>query len=222
MTQRWPDVDAVVVGTSAGGVDALLTLLAAIPAPPAAPTPNDGAPAQPDPVWLLVLHRGARRVGEPSLASMLGRVCRRPLAEAEHGRPLAPGQVLLAPAGYHLLVDAGDPWPVASLSVDEPVLWSRPAIDPLFESAARVYGPRLLAIVLTGASADGSEGAQRVRAAGGELWVQDPADANASTMPQATLDRAGADRVLTLDTICETIHAPAVWGPQGTPCRPAP
>ncbi len=218
MVQRWPDVDAVVVGTSAGGVDALLSLLAALPAPSSLTSETN----VPNPTWLLVLHRGARRAGEPSLATMLGRVCQLPLAEAEHGQPLRPGQVLLAPAGYHLLVDASEQGPVVSLSVDEPVLWSRPAIDPLFDSAARVFRARLLAIVLTGASADGSEGARRVRAAGGELWVQDPADASAGTMPQAALDHAGADRVLTLERICQTIHASAVRGPQGTPCRPAP
>lgn len=194
MARAWPDVDAVVLGASAGGVDALLTLLSALPALPA---PSRATPAR-DPVWLLVLHRGSRLRHEPSLAALLGRACRRPVAEAEDRQPLQPGQVLLAPADYHLLVDAATPRPVAALSVDEPVLWSRPAIDALFESAAPVFGPRLLAIVLTGASADGSAGARAVRAAGGEVWVQDPAQAAVPTMPQAVLDHAGADRVLTL------------------------
>ena len=183
MAQCWPAVDAVVLGASAGGVGALLALLPALPA---------------HPVCLIVLHRGVQSHGDPSLAALLARACALPLAEAEDRRPLRGGQVLLAPADYHLLVDADGAQPVAALSVDEPQHWSRPAIDPLFESAARVYGDRLLAIVLTGASADGSAGAAAVRAAGGELWVQDPEEAAAATMPRAALERAGADRVLTI------------------------
>jgi two-component system chemotaxis response regulator CheB len=196
MAQVWPEVDAVVLGASAGGVDALLALLPALAAAPAGL------------VWLIVLHRGARGRGEPSLAALLARECPLPLAEAQDRQPLQSGQVLLAPADYHLLVDTDGAQPVAALSVDEPLRWSRPAIDPLFESAAQVFGDRLLAIVLTGASADGSDGAAAVRAAGGELWVQDPDEAAAGTMPRAALQRAGgADRVLTLAALRQALAA---------------
>ncbi len=198
MAQVWPEVDAVVLGASAGGVDALLALLPALAAAPAGP------------VWLIVLHRGARSRGEPSLATLLARECPLPLTEAEDRQPLHGGQVLLAPADYHLLVDTDGAQPVVALSVDEPLRWSRPAIDPLFESAAQVFGERLLAIVLTGASADGSDGAAAVRAAGGELWVQDPAEAAVGTMPNAALQRAGgADRVLTLAALRQALAAAA-------------
>lgn len=179
-------VDAVVLGASAGGVDALLALLPAWPA--------DAPPL------LVVLHRPR---GAGALAELLGRDCPARVEEAWHGQPLVRGQVLLGPPDYHLLVDPG---PVAALSVDEPVLWSRPAIDPLFESAAEVFGRRLLAVVLTGASADGSAGAAAVRRRGGEVWVQDPEQAAAPTMPAAALALAGADRVLGLPALTQALR----------------
>jgi two-component system chemotaxis response regulator CheB len=192
MASVFPDVDAVAIGASAGGVDALLALLPRL--------------AAPSPLVLVVLHRGPRQSGAVQLAALLARVCALPVAEAWDRQPLVAGQVVLAPADYHLLVDPG---PVAALSTDEPVLWSRPAIDPLLESAARAFGPRLLAIVLTGASADGAIGAQHVRRRGGELWVQDPAEASAPTMPRAALAAAGADRVMTIDAMGRCL---ASWG----------
>lgn len=177
-------VMAIAIGASAGGVDALLQLLPHLHAR--------------SPLVMVVVHRGARQPGVLSLAMLLGRVCPLQVDEAWSGQPLRPGRVVLAPADYHLLVDEG---PVAALSVDEPVMWSRPAIDPLLESAARVFGPRLLAVVLTGASADGARGAEQVRRAGGLVWVQDPDDAASPTMPRAVLDLGGADRVLTIEAM---------------------
>lgn len=192
----WPEVDAVAIGASAGGVEALLSLTAALPADfPAA--------------VLVVLHRPQHSAASPSIAEVLARGCRLPLADALDHEPIVAGRVLLAPAGYHLLVDPG---PVAALSVDEPVLWSRPAIDPLFESAALVYRDRLLALLLTGASADGSAGALTVRRVGGELWVQDPREAAVPTMPAAALRAAGADRVLGLTEMCRMLGAARARG----------
>lgn len=83
--------------------------------------------------------------------------------------------------------------------------FSRPAVDMLFESASVAYGPRLLALLLTGGSADGSEGLAAVRQRGGTAWVQDPATAVATLMPSAGLARAGADRVLTLQQMCRSL-----------------
>jgi two-component system chemotaxis response regulator CheB len=191
MANVWPAVDAVVVGASAGGVEALMSITRALPADFAVPL-------------LVVLHRPARQPGGGSLAALLGRQCRLEVGDAWDRQPLRAGQLVLAPAGYHLMVDPG---PVAALSVDAPVLWSRPAIDPLFESAARVFGSRLLALLLTGGSADGAAGAEAVRRRGGELWVQDPREAQVSAMPQAALDRAGADRVCTIETMGRALAA---------------
>src|SRR5690606_37756446 len=110
-------------------------------------------------------------------------------------QPIEPGTITVAPPDYHMFVE---PDRRISLSSDEPVMFSRPAIDPTFESAAIAYRERLLAVLLTGANHDGSEGAAAVRSHGGTLWVEDPATAHAGAMPEAGLQRAGADAVVTL------------------------
>lgn len=177
-------VEVVAIGASAGGVAALQRLLAALPADFAAPV-------------LVVQHLPADRPSR--LHEVLGAHCALAVAEAEDKAPLAPGHVKIAPPGYHLLLDDRG---TLALSTDAPVLYSRPAIDALFESVAQVFGPAALAIVLTGASEDGAAGLAAVRAAGGLGWVQDPAEAASPTMPAAALERAGADAVLTLETMC--------------------
>src|SRR2546427_422023 len=149
----------LVIGASAGGVAALQAVLGALPS---------GLPA---PV-LAVLHLPRDRTSR--IAEVLAPYCALPVREAEDKQPLQPGTVTFAPPDYHLLVeDAGS----LALSVDAPVLFSRPAIDPLFESAAAVFGPQVLALLLTGASSDGSEGVAAVRAAGGRAWLQCPEEA---------------------------------------------
>jgi two-component system chemotaxis response regulator CheB len=191
-----PASAALLIGASAGGVQALLRLLPALP------------PALPAAV-LVVLHRGSQlNDARHSLKRLLAAHCALPLDEAWDRQPLLPGTVTLAPADYHLLVDVG---PVASLSIDPAVLWSRPSIDPLFETAATVFGRRTLALVLTGASTDGAQGALAIRRAGGRLWVQDPATAEVDTMPLAAKNLAGADAVLKLDEIASRLQDLDVW-----------
>jgi two-component system chemotaxis response regulator CheB len=187
--RAFPDVDAVAIGASAGGVDALKELLGALPA--------DFSPAV-----LVVMHLPPD--GSGSLSALFAQQCALPVLEALDKQPVTQGTVLFAPANYHLLVE---PEHTLSLSIDPPVLFSRPAIDPLFESAAIVYGERLLAIVLTGASSDGSEGLAAVRRCGGHAWVQDPATAFASTMPASALALAGADDILTLADMCRRLSS---------------
>lgn len=174
------DARAVVMGASAGGVEAISTLLAAIPA--------HWRP----PVMVVVHLPPARPSG---LAALLARRCALPVREAEDKMPLMPATVVVAPPDYHLLVERGS---TLALSAEAPVRFSRPAIDPLFESAAAAFGAGLLAILLTGASDDGSAGLSAVRRAGGTAWVQDPDDARVPVMPAAALAHAGADAVLTL------------------------
>lgn len=178
------DIDAVVVGASAGGFDALQRLLASLPAGFA-------------PALLVVLHLPPDRPS--AVPRLLARQCALPVAEALDKQPLRPGTVVFAPPDYHLLVE---PSRTLALSADEPVLYSRPAIDPLFESAAAAFGARLLGVLLTGASGDGSDGVAAIRACGGRVWVQDPADAHVAMMPAMALRQAGADAVLTLAEIC--------------------
>ena len=178
-----PEFEVIVVGASAGGVSALQQLLAVLPAD------------LPMPV-LVVLHLPRDRPSR--IADLLGLRCPLTVREAEDKQPLAPGTVTFAPPDYHLLVESRS---TLALSVDAPVLFSRPAIDPLFESAAEVFGSGVLAILLTGASNDGSAGVAAVRSAGGQAWIQSPDDAYSPIMPAAALAHAGADAVLTLTSL---------------------
>lgn len=177
----------LVIGASAGGVAALQVVLGALPA------------ALPAPV-LAVLHLPRDRSSR--IADVLAPYCALPMREAEDKQPLQRGTVTFAPPDYHLLVEDARS---LALSVDAPVLFSRPAIDPLFESAAAVFGDQVLALLLTGASSDGSEGVAAVRAAGGRAWLQCPQEAEASMMPAAALQHAGADAVLPLDLMCRRL-----------------
>ena len=180
-------VAAIVIGTSAGGVEALSQLLPMLPTDLPVPV-------------LVALHLPRDR--RSLLVEIFGPRCALQVVEAFDKMPLDTGIVVFAPPDYHLLVDAGRPEPATAprlaLSVDAPVHYSRPAIDVLFESAADVYGERLLAILMTGANEDGAAGLQAVRQAGGMALVQDPDTAEASYMPAAALAAGPVDLVLPL------------------------
>lgn len=182
-----PRPAVVVIGASAGGVAALQIVLGALPA------------SLPVPV-LVVLHLPRDRSSR--IADVLAPYCALTLREAEDKQPLQAGTVTFAPPDYHLLVEDAQ---AIALSMDEPVLFSRPAIDPLFESAAAVFGTRVLALLLTGASSDGTDGVAAVRAAGGQAWLQCPEEAEASLMPASALQHAGADAVLPLELMCRRL-----------------
>jgi len=175
-----PRIDAIVIGASAGGVEAVGALLQGLPQPYA-------------PSLMVVLHLPADR---PSLlATIFQARCRLPVREALDKEHVEAGTVYVAPPGYHLLAEADG---TLALSQDAPVAFSRPSIDVLFESAAAAYGDRVLGIVLSGGNNDGAAGLAAIRAAGGRAWVQEPADAVAPAMPQAAIDTAGADLVVPL------------------------
>src|SRR5690606_19542524 len=178
------DVKAMVVGTSAGGIEALGLLLPALPA-------NCRAAV------LIVVHMPRQR---PSLLKDLfsGR-CALPVMQAEDKQPVEPGTICFAPPDYHLLVDcAEDGAPTLALSVDEPVHYSRPSIDVLFESAAECWGASLMGVILTGANDDGVRGLGAVARAGGISVVQDPAEALAETLPAGAVRSGLAQHVLPL------------------------
>ena len=183
MSEAESRYDVVAIGASAGGVNALISIVQALPASFA-------------PAMLVVMHVSPERAS--SLAGLLNEHCALPVAEALDKQPIEAGTVTLAPAGYHMLVE---PERCISLSFDEPVLFSRPAIDPTFESASLAYRERLLAVLLTGASADGTAGAASVRSHGGTLWIEDPSTAHAATMPESALRAVGADAVVPLGQI---------------------
>ena len=170
----------VAVGASAGGVDALLSLLPALPAGYRLPT-------------VCLLHMPADR--DSGLARLFGERLRLPVKEAEDKEPITPGTVYFATPGYHLSVEQDRSF---SLSLEPPVHFARPAIDVLLASAADAYGPALAALLLTGANQDGADGMAAVHARGGLTVVQDPHEARASTMPAQVIRRATPDLVLPL------------------------
>lgn len=190
-------VEAIVIGASAGGVEALSVLLPALPADLRVPV-------------LIVLHLPRDRPSQ--LVEIFAPKCALSVQEAEDKAPAVPGTVYFAPPDYHLLLDAG---PSLALSADEPVHFSRPSIDVLFESAADVYGETLVAIILTGASQDGALGLDAVRKAGGCTIVQQPDTAQAPLMIEAALARGPVDFVLPLEAIADllrTLNRPATGG----------
>lgn len=175
--------DAVVVGCSAGGLAALRTILARLP--------TDFAPA-----IVIVSHVGPG--GGGSMARILDDSCRLPVTEAAEKDAVESGRIYVAPADYHLLIESDRTF---SLSVDPPVNFSRPSIDVLFEAAADVYGAALVGVLLTGANDDGARGLEDIVAAGGTTVVQDPATAEAETMPRSAIERGAATFVETLDDL---------------------
>jgi two-component system chemotaxis response regulator CheB len=181
-------VDAIVMGASAGGVEALMTLL-----PPLS--------AAFGPPIFIVLHVPRDR---PSiLADIFARRCRLRVCEAQDKELVHPGTVYFAPPDYHLLIDEG---PQLALSSDELVHHSRPSIDVLFESAVDVYGSRLLGVVLTGANEDGAEGLAAIHAAGGITIIQQPESAQVKQMVISALSRNPESEVLDLPGIAELLQ----------------
>jgi two-component system chemotaxis response regulator CheB len=187
-------VDAVVIGASAGGIDGLLLVLPALPA------------ALPVPVC-VVLHLPRER---PSLlVDIFAAKCSLKVKEAEDKEPALPGTVYFAPPDYHLLLDSG---PQLALSADEPVHFSRPSIDVLFESAADVFAQRLFGVLLTGASEDGAAGLAAVRHAGGVTAVQQPSGSYESQMALSALRLGAPDFLLPLRGIAELLASLGTLG----------
>lgn len=186
-TARSPRPAIVVVGCSLGGFSALTIVLRALP--------RD----YPLPV-AVVQHRGADYVD--LLAPALQEITPLPVRETEDKEPIEAGCVYVAPADYHLLIDAGR----FALSTDAKVLSARPSIDMLFESAADAYLERVIAVVLTGASRDGARGAARVKQKGGVVVVQDPATAEGKVMPHAAIQACAVDRILPLEGIASFLQ----------------
>jgi two-component system, chemotaxis family, protein-glutamate methylesterase/glutaminase len=172
----------VVVGGSLGGFYALKVLLGGLPR-------GFGLPLA------VALHRASDDWAD--LPRLLGRYSELPIADAEDKQPIESGRVYLAPVGYHLLVEPGS----FALSTEGPVLFARPSIDVLFDTAAESYGPALVGIALTGASPDGADGLVSIKRRGGLAVVQDPASAESPVLPRAAIAAAPVDRVLPLGQI---------------------
>jgi two-component system chemotaxis response regulator CheB len=184
-----------------GGLHALEVLLAGLPK-------NLSVPV------VIAQHR--HKDSDDSLCAFLQHQCALPLKEAEDKEIILPGWVYLAPADYHLLVEAGysprdgqdSPWvsaPTFALSTEAPVLYARPSINVLFESAADAYGEKVIGVILTGASNDGSQGLAKIKSYGGLTIVQDPTSAASPTMPEAAINTVAVDWILPLCDIAPLI-----------------
>jgi two-component system, chemotaxis family, protein-glutamate methylesterase/glutaminase len=176
-------IEAVVIGASAGGFEALLAVLKELPA------------SYPMPL-VAVLHLPEHH--ESRLAELFGYRLSLQVREARDKESLAPGTLYFAPPGYHLSIETDFSF---SLSCEDRVSFARPSIDVLFASAADAYGESLAGILLTGANYDGAAGLAGMQVAGALTIVQDPATAEVATMPEAALRRMTPDLILSLAEI---------------------
>lgn len=181
--KRRPPVEAVVIGTSAGGLAALSVLVAGLEATFRLPL-------------LVVQHIPS---GVPTqLAEIFQRKTGLHVKEADEKETVRGGTLYFAAPGYHLLVEQDTS---LSLSQDDSVHFSRPSIDVLFESAADAWGERVAGILLTGANEDGAAGLEAIHRAGGLTIVQDPDEAEVDSMPRAALQRFAPNYILPLRDI---------------------
>jgi len=174
---------AVVIGASAGAVEALSALLPSLPA------------QYPLPI-IIVVHIPPDK--KSALVDLFRIRCAMQVREAEDKEPISAATIYFAPPDYHLLIEMDK---TLSLSSDEPVLFSRPYIDVLFESAADAFGAGLAAIVLSGANQDGAKGLRAAVEAGGTAIIQDPDEAFASAMPMAAIAECPSAAILSLTEI---------------------
>ena len=178
--------EIVVVGTSWGGLAALRQLITGLPGSFALPI-------------VVVQHR--HKESNHLLTSLLQDRTRLCVCDVEDKAPISAGNLYLAPADYHLLVEDGH----FSLSTEEAVLFSRPSIDVTFTSVADAYGSHAVGIILTGANADGADGLRRIFDRGGLAFVQRPETAESPIMPTAAIRAVPKARVLTIPEIAGAV-----------------
>lgn len=180
-------IELIVIGTSAGGVDILNKLA------PAFSKTNRIKVA-------VVIH--IYPTGPNLIPSLMGDHCELDVKEAEPGEPMQNDMIYIAPPDYHLCIE---PNHTLSLSSEEPVHFSRPSIDVLFDSAAYAYGNKVLGILLTGANNDGALGLQTIQKMGGMTIVQSPSEAEWEMMPKSAIDVMKPDYILTTEEIINKI-----------------
>jgi two-component system, chemotaxis family, protein-glutamate methylesterase/glutaminase len=176
------------IGTSWGGLAAMRRLLGDLPADFSLPV-------------VVVQHRG--KDSDLLLTELLQDATDLTVCEVEDKDPLIPGRVHVAPANYHILVDVGH----LSLTIEEPVRFSRPSIDVMLSSAADTYGSGAIGVVLTGANEDGARGLADIVKLGGRALVQDPRTAEIPIMPDAAVKAVPSAEVLPLEALAPRLIA---------------
>lgn len=179
----------LIIGGSAGSLDVLMKILPGINRPTTY-------------TIVIVLHR--KSGDDNMLEELLAVKTKVPVQEVEDKVALLPGYIYVAPSNYHLLFEKNN---ILSLDTSEKVNFSRPSIDVSFESAAEVFGSALIAVLLSGANNDGSEGLKTIKAAGGTIIVQDPATAEMPFMPANAIKTVTPHHILTIDEILKFITA---------------
>jgi two-component system chemotaxis response regulator CheB len=174
---------AIVIGVSSGGLNVLKIVLPALPADFCLPI-------------IIVQHVGAH--SESYWIGLLNGMCKLTVKEADEKEIIAKGNVYIAAANYHLLVEKDH---TLSLSTEKKVNFARPSIDVLFESAAEAYKNKLIGIILTGANSDGSKGIKKIKEYGGLTIVQDPDTAESPSMPTSAITAISPDHILPIEKI---------------------
>ncbi len=185
---------AIVMGVSAGGMNALEAVL--FPLPPDFPVP------------LIIVQHMSPDQSDNYLIEYLNNNCSLNVKEADEKELIQGSNVYMAPPDYHLLLESDG---TLSMSVDDRVNYSRPSIDVLFESAAEAYSSGLIGIVLTGANSDGAEGLKTIKENGGLTIVQDPETAESRAMPVAAIEKCDVDYILGLDKISDFLLEITGW-----------
>lgn len=176
---------AVVIGTSAGGMEALAQIIPKLPGD--------------FPVPIIIVQHVSPH-SENYIAIYLNKLSKLNVKEADEKEVVKAGTVYLAPPNYHLLIELDK---TLSLATSERVSYARPSIDILFDTAAEAYGRWLIGVLLTGANHDGAKGLLKIHNFGGVTIVQNPATAEVNMMPQSALDLFRPTKILDLDKIAE-------------------
>jgi two-component system, chemotaxis family, protein-glutamate methylesterase/glutaminase len=181
------DFKAVVIGASAGGMFAIKALIKELPK-------NFPLP--------IIIVQHVSPYTENYWIYALDKICKLKIKEADEKEKIKKGVVYIAPPGYHLLIEKDFTF---SLTSDEKVNYSRPAIDVLFETAADAYKDKLIGIILTGANSDGAMGLKEIKDKGGLTIVQEPSTAEVDAMPNAAINKAKPHHILSLEEITDLL-----------------
>ena len=179
--------EAIVIGVSSGGMNALKFLFSALPVDFSIPI-------------IIVQHIGPH--SDNQWIKLLNNNSKLSIKEADEKEKIENGKVYIAPPNYHLLIEKDKTF---SLTIDERVNYSRPSIDVLFESAAEVYKNKLIGVILTGSNNDGTNGLKRIKEYGGLTIVQDPATAESSYMPASAIAVVQINYILSLEDIMKLL-----------------
>ncbi|MDM8568568.1 chemotaxis protein CheB [Thiotrichales bacterium HSG1] len=177
------EFEAVVIGSSAGGIKALTSVLSALPSDFPLPI-------------IIVQHLHPQ--SDSYLAKILESKSELRVKQADEKEVITNGMVYIAPPNYHLLIEDDKSF---SLSIEGPVNFARPSVDVLFETAIYGYRDKIIAIILTGANHDGGVGVKKIKQNGGYIIVQTPESAEADAMPKAAIAATNVDKVLPLEQI---------------------